>query len=111
MVTELPLPMGDRQALVNALGQSLGFTADDLEANRRGVLSPRQGGGPVRVLEAEAQLKWQIVSKLKPALTFIVAGDAELPIPFAFAAAFVPGLRYRLYCRAADGALVSLEPV
>jgi hypothetical protein len=105
------LPIGDRQALVAALAQSLGFTPEELEANRRGMLTPRQGYGAVTTLEGEAHFKWRLVSKFEPAHTFIVIGASEVRIPFHFSAVFVPGLRYRLYCRAADGALVSLEPL
>lgn len=39
-----PLSVGDPAQLMAVLAHALGFTADDLEQNRRGALSPRQGG-------------------------------------------------------------------
>lgn len=104
-----PLPIGDRDVLVGALAQTLGFSADDLAANRRGMLSPTQGLGPVTVVEGTAQLKWRLVSKLEAAHVFIVVGDVEVRVPHKLGGVFVPGLSYRLY-RRADGTLVSLEP-
>jgi hypothetical protein len=109
--TMTPLPVGDRPALLGALAQTLGFSDQDLEANRRGALTPRQGQGTVTAVEGEAQYRWKIRSKLEPAHSFIVIGGHEIRMPHALAAVFVPGLRYRLYLRAGDGALVSLEPL
>ena len=106
-----PLPVGDPQTLMAALSQTLGFSAADLDANRRGWLSPAQGQGAAVAIEGPAQLKWVLRSKLRPADCYIVIGTEEIPIPFQFSGVFVPGLTYRVYRRASDGALLSLEPI
>ncbi len=106
-----PLPVGDPQTLMAALSQALGFSAEDLDANRRGWLSPAQGQGNAVVVEGRGQVKWVLRSKLRPADCYIVIGDVEIPIPSQCAGVFVPGLTYRVYRRASDGTLLSLEPI
>jgi hypothetical protein len=104
------LPVGDRATLLGALAQTLGFSPADLDANRRGALSPAQGAGAVVTVDGTAQFKWDAPTKIT-IRHYLVVGQTEIRIPEKLGAVVVPGLHYRVYRRACDGVLVSLEPV
>ena len=46
-----PLPVAEPGALFRVVSEALRFDEDDLAHNRRGALSPQQGGGAVVIIE------------------------------------------------------------
>jgi hypothetical protein len=127
-----PLPVGDPGALFRVVGEALHFDADDLAHNRRGSLSPRQGAGPVVVIEGMlescmeksgtfAMNKWLVGGPSIPAppsgliaatpyrAWWIVAGRV-MPVPMAASWSVPPGLSYRIYLDPRTERMVSVEP-
>jgi hypothetical protein len=110
-MTALPLP--DPRALEAAMAGVIGFTWEDLEANRRGRPSATQAqrdpNAAVVCVEGPVQLRWVKPDKFTVRQSLVV-GTAEIPIEPALGSVVVPGLSYRVYRSATTGRLLSLEP-
>jgi hypothetical protein len=101
------LAVGEPALLMTALAEVLSFTRDDLEANRSGVLSARQGQGQALACEGVAQLRWRMITKVTVRHSVELGGRSFTVSAQAFVV-LVPGVAYRAYY-APPARLLSLE--
>jgi hypothetical protein len=104
-----PLPVGDPGALVAAVAGGMGFTREDLDFNRRGQLSPRQGMGRAFCVAGVLTLSWEMRSKIDVRYGWHVGGR-RFEVPLAWVPLAPPGVAYRAYFEERSGRLLSLEP-
>jgi hypothetical protein len=104
-----PLPVGDPGALVAAVAGGMGFTREDLDFNRRGQLSPRQGGGRALCVEGVLALSWEMRSKIDVRYGWHIGGR-RFEVPLAWVPLAPPGVAYRAYFEERSGRLLGLEP-
>jgi hypothetical protein len=104
--------IGDLLTYMTVIGQKLGFSFEELELNRKGWLSPRQGGGQAFSTVGQLQLRWGVQGgERQPRVDYVwVLGGESIPVVADMATVVVPGIHYRVY-RAPGGRLVSLEPL
>jgi hypothetical protein len=105
-----PLPVGDSGALLAVLTAGIPFTPEDLEHNRRGLLSSRQGAGRAFVVEGPLSLGWAMRTKIDIRYWWDVGGRRfEIPLPWIYLAP--AGVVYRVYADERTERLLSMEPV
>jgi hypothetical protein len=105
-----PLPVGDAGALLAVLAGGMGFTREDLEHHRRGVLAPHQGMGRVMAIDGALSLAWAVRSKFDVDYRWEIGGR-QFEIPLAWIWLAPPGVVYRCYIDQQSQRLLSLEPV
>lgn len=104
-----PLPVEDAEALRRVLGQTLGFTPDDLHHHRCGSLPPRQGSGSVISIEGALTVGWRMAGKADVRYRWEIGGRT-FEVPLAWLMAAPPDVRYRVYLDARSQRMLSLEP-
>lgn len=105
-----PLPVGDPGALLAVLAAGIPFAWEDLEHNRRGQLSPRQGAGHALVVEGPLSLGWTMRTKVDIRYWWDV-GRRRFEIPLSWSFLAPAGVVYRAYTDERTGRLLSMEPV
>jgi hypothetical protein len=104
-----PLPVGDPGALVAGLAATMGFTWEDLQYHRQGMLSPRQGVGRVFVVEGPLSFTWTGNPRVSVTYWWEVGGR-QFPIPLDWMWLAPMGVVYRCYVDAQSQRLLSMEP-